>query len=261
MGKDSKIQWTDNTWNPWHGCKKVSDGCKYCYMFRDKDRYGQVPTNVLRSKSNFNDPLKWIEPQLIFTCSWSDFFIEEADPWRAEAWEIIKNTPHHTYQILTKRPERIKECLPDDWDRGYKNVWLGVSIENQLKMPQRLMEISIIPAKVRFLSMEPLLGPISFSYSHIASDLFLHKIDWVIIGGESGNDTGKYLYRECHASWILDLIKTCKTAAIPVFVKQHGTYISKKLGWKDRHGGDMREWPKGLQIRQMPYCYKPNRKL
>ena len=111
MAIQSKIQWTNATWNPWHGCKKVSPGCKFCYMYRDKERYNQDPTTVLKSKTKFNAPLQWNEPKLIFTCSWSDWFIEEADQWRAEAWKIIKNTPHHTYQILTKRPERIKDHL------------------------------------------------------------------------------------------------------------------------------------------------------
>ena len=206
MGKDTKIQWTDATWNCWHGCKKVSPGCKYCYMFRDKERFKQDPTEVIRSAGNFNAPLKWKEPKLIFTCSWSDFFIEEADEWREEAWEIIRNTPHHTYQILTKRPERIAQCLPDDWGVGYKNVWLGVSIENQLEMPQRLMELAAIKAKVRFLSIEPMIGSVTFNYSSIARDLFTKRIDWVIVGGESGNDSGLFRYRLCNPLWIKNLL-------------------------------------------------------
>jgi len=153
MAQTTGISWTDATWNPWHGCRKISAGCKYCYMFRDKERYGQDPTVVMRSKSNFNDPLKWAmdteqigflpgkdkEPSAfvgmkIFTCSWSDFFIQEADEWRADAWNIIRDTPEFTYQILTKRPERIMECLPPDWGRGYENVWLGVSVEDKEKL-------------------------------------------------------------------------------------------------------------------------------
>lgn len=115
MAQESKIQWTDGTWNPWHGCIKVSEGCKFCYMYRDKDRYGLDPTDVQRSKSNFRDPLKWKEPKKVFTCSWSDFFIEQADEWRAEAWEIIKNTPHLTYQILSQcahcQSQQLKRSL------------------------------------------------------------------------------------------------------------------------------------------------------
>ena len=103
--ENTKIQWTEATWNPWHGCQKVSPGCKFCYMYRDKERYGQDATTVLRSKTKFKEPLKWKEPKVIFTCSWSDWFIEEADQWRDEAWETIRKTPQHTYQILTKSPK------------------------------------------------------------------------------------------------------------------------------------------------------------
>lgn len=106
MGNSSNIEWTDATWNPWHGCHKVSQGCKNCYMFRDKRRYGQDPNVVTRAASTtFYAPLKWKKPRRIFTCSWSDFFIEEADPWRDEAFAIMALTPQHTYQVLTKRPE------------------------------------------------------------------------------------------------------------------------------------------------------------
>lgn len=128
----SKIQWTGDTWNPWHGCQKVSPGCKFCYMHRDKDRFKKDGSILLRSgDSIFNKPLKAKEPTLFFTCSFSDWFEPRADEFRAEAWKIIKNTPQHTYQILTKRPERIKVHLPADWGNGYPNVWLGVSVENQ----------------------------------------------------------------------------------------------------------------------------------
>src|SRR3990172_2238186 len=107
VGEKTAIAWTDKTWNPWMGCHKVSAGCKACYMYRDMPRYGKDPTVVQRSKTTFADPLKWPDPAKVFSCSWSDFWIEEADPWRTEAWSIIRRTPHLTYQILTKRPARI----------------------------------------------------------------------------------------------------------------------------------------------------------
>ena len=108
MAKTTGIEWATATWNPWHGCTKVSPGCAHCYMYRDKTRYGQNPAAVTRSKTTFFDPLKWKEPQArIFTCSWSDFFIEEADAWRPEAWNIIQNTPQHSYLILTKSIARL----------------------------------------------------------------------------------------------------------------------------------------------------------
>lgn len=249
MANTTKIQWTDATWNPWHGCKKVSPGCKYCYMYRDKERYGHDPTAVLRSKTKFNEPLKWKEPRLVFPCSWSDFFIENADAWRDEAWKIIKNTPHLTYQILTKRPERILECLPDDWGEGYPNVWLGTSIETQDQL-HRMNTLCEVPAKVRFLSLEPLIGEVSLASEETI--LYRNNIHWVIVGGESGNDTGKYRYRECKIIWIEAVVRLCSILEVPVFVKQLGTHLSKKMGLSDRHGGNIDEFPKFLQIRQMP---------
>lgn len=247
MSENSKIQWTENTWNPWHGCKKVSPGCKYCYMYRDKEKYGQDPSIVLRSKTKFNDPLKWKEPVLIFTCSWSDWFIKEADEWRPEAWKIIKATPHHTYQILTKRPERILKHLPDDWGEGYPNVWLGVSVENgSIPVTDRILYLNEVPAKIKFISFEPLIGPLR----KYVSD----KIDWIIIGGESGNDNGNYLYRKCELRWIDQIIDgyreiSPKTA---IFVKQLGTHLSKELKMSDRHGGLISEFPEHLRIREFP---------
>ena len=249
MGQQSKIQWTDATWNPWHGCVKVSPGCKYCYMFRDKERYKKDPTEVIRSAANFNAPLRWgkipaNDDMKIFTCSWSDFFIEAADTWREDAWKIIKDTPQLTYQILTKRPERIKDCLPADWGEGYPNVWLGVSVESQLQT-DRILFLSDIPAQIRFISAEPLIGPIDF----IGISEVIH---WMIIGGESGNENGKYKYRPCNEGWIYEIIGDCNMVDIPVFVKQLGTHLSKELKLKDRHGGNMDEWPESLQIREFP---------
>lgn len=162
MGKNSKIEWCDHTWNPWYGCHKVSAGCKNCYMFREQKRWGREPNVVQRaSKTTFNAPLRWANAGAtgrIFTCSWSDFFIQEADKWRSDAWDIIRITPHLTYLILTKRPERIDECLPNDWGEGYPNVWLGVSVESQLNAKIRIPYLLDINASKRFLSCEPLLG-------------------------------------------------------------------------------------------------------
>lgn len=246
MGVNSSIQWTDATWNPWHGCKKVSPGCKYCYMYRDKERYGQDPTTVLRSKTNFNAPLKWNEGRLVFTCSWSDWFIEDADAWRNEAWDIIKQTPQHTYQILTKRPERIAEHLPADWGNGYSNVWLGVSVESQDQV-WRISQLENVPAVLRFISFEPLIGPIL--------DLFVsQQIGWIIIGGESGNETGVYKYRPCDPDWIEMIIDDYKKFSpdTKIFVKQLGTYFAKFNHLTDRHAGTMEDWPECFRIREFP---------
>jgi len=264
MAEDSKIQWTDATWNPWHGCTKVSPGCKFCYMFRDKERYGQDPTTVIRSKANFNKPLDWAgihcmafkgdrtpklpEGSKIFTCSWSDFFIEESDDWRNEAWDIIKQTPQFQYQILTKRPERIKQCLPDDWGEGYPNVWIGVSGEDEKNTHIRLRILLSIPAKVKFLSAEPLIESI---HSQRNIDM-MKKLDWIIIGGESGNDSGKYRYRPLELDSIESILDCLSQEKVKIFVKQLGTHLSKKMGLKDRHGGDLDEWPENIRVREFP---------
>ena len=132
MGIQSNIPWTNDTWNPWQGCLKISTGCLNCYMFREKKRYGQKPTDIHRSSDQtFVAPLKKLKGPIVFVCSWSDFFIEAADAWRDEAWQIMRQTPHLFYLILTKRPSNINKRLPSDWHKGYPNVGLGVSVENQ----------------------------------------------------------------------------------------------------------------------------------
>ncbi len=229
--KKSGIQWTDATVNFWTGCKKVSEGCKFCYMHRDKERYGQDPTIIKRTADNtFRQALKWKEPRRIFTCSWSDFFIEDADQWRKEAWDIIRATPQHSWQILTKRPERMIQCLADDWEDGWENVLLGVSIEIQ-KYLERVEVLAKIPAHTRFISAEPLLDELDFS-NHTQ---LLEKFHWCIIGGESGNNTGLWRYRECKVEWFEKIIHDLQDTGVSLFVKQMGTHIAKMQKYKDRH--------------------------
>lgn len=225
-------------------------------MYRDKERWNQDGSKIYRSApATFNKPLHYKEPALVFTCSWSDWFIQEADEWRGEAWEIIKKTPHLTYQILTKRPERIKQCLPPDWGTGYPNVWLGVSAENQEMLDLRVPILEEIPAAVRFVSIEPLIGRI-WDFARLApypkNGVDFFPIHWAIIGGESGNANGKYGYRDCETDWIETIMQACEYYKIPVFVKQLGTFLAKWNEYKDPHGGDIAEWPKHLQVRQSP---------
>lgn len=208
MGIESSIEWTDATWNPWQGCNKVSPGCANCYMYREKRRYGQDPETVVRSKTTFTDPLKWKEPRLVFACSWSDWFIEQADEWRDEAWDIIRKTPNHIYQILTKRPDRIVNHLPMDWGDGWKNVWLGVSIENQDYIFRKEI-LCEVPSHVRFISAEPLLGPIVLGS--------LEGIHWMITGGESGPNS-----RYMDSGWARSIRDQCFEYGIFFFHKQNG---------------------------------------
>jgi protein gp37 len=195
-------------------------------MYRDKTRYGQDPSDVVRGKTTFDLPRKWKEPKLIFTCSWSDFFIADADSWRPEAWDIIRSTQRHSYQILTKRPERIADHLPKDWP--LPNVWLGVSVENP-RFYHRIAILRKIPAAVRFLSLEPLLAPMP--------GLPLEDISWVIVGGESGPHS-----RPMHAEWVCDIRNQCLDAGIPFFFKQWGG-IRKDITGRTLEGRTWNEMP------------------
>lgn len=225
MGDKTGIEWADKTWNPWRGCHKVSQGCKNCYMFREQKQYGNDPNIVVRSKTTFNSPLKWKEPAMVFTCSWSDWFIEEADEWREEAWEVIRQTPHLTYQILTKRPGNILDRLPEDWGEGWTNVWLGVSAEDQENADERIPQLLEIPAVIRFVSAEPLLGPINitdnpwwdwrYTYDFYPKGWFPKPIDWVIVGGESGPNC-----RPMNPDWARSIHGQCKEAGVAFFMKQ-----------------------------------------
>ncbi len=249
MQKGTAIQWTDETWNVAKGCTKVDEDCKYCYMYRDSmegTRYD--PKDIVKTKTVFNKPLKILNPSKIFTSSLTDVFHPAIDPYRNEVWDIIRKCPQHTFQILTKRPERIIECLPDDWGFGWANVWLGTSIGSEAGFYKRFPEIVKVPALTHFISFEPLYEPIDYNVD--ISDAV--KIDWAIIGGESGNENGKYKYRPCKLEWIESLASEAQGYGTAVFIKQMGTYLAKELKMSDRHGGNIDEFPKHLQIRNFP---------
>lgn len=225
--KDSKIEWTNHTWNPWRGCRKISAGCKHCYMYRELHHYGHNPRQIVRSRTTFTDPLRWTDPAFVFTCSWSDFFIEDADAWRTDAWTIIRQTPHLVFQILTKRPENILRRLPRDWGQGWDNVWLGVSAENQHQADTRIPALLTVPARLRFVSAEPLLGPIIFKpyfWSIESGEMgpYLSPgIDWIIVGGESGPHQGHPKYaRPMEMAWARAIRDQCVRANVPFFFKQ-----------------------------------------
>ena len=237
MAKESAIEWTDATWNPWMGCTKVSAGCQNCYMFREQKRYGHDPTKIRRSKTTFRDPLKWKEPKHIFVCSWSDFFHEDVPPeWRRDAWEIMYHArgQGHTFLPLTKRPENIASMLPIGWIEGmheyWPHVWFGATVENQESI-NRLSEFYNFPASRTFLSAEPLLGPLDLS-EHMGF------IDWVIVGGESGPNV-----RPMKEEWATDIRDQCIEHGVPFFFKQwsgvnpkkdpRGMMLDGKI-WKER---------------------------
>lgn len=246
MAETTKIQWSDATWNIARGCTKVDEDCKYCYMYRESmnnTRYNA--SRVVKTKTVFDLPLRMKTPSKIFTSSLTDVFHKDCDSFREEMWDIIRRCPQHTFQILTKRPERISECLPKDWGEGWDNVLLGTSCGSQ-KALERVFYLIGTTAKKRFLSLEPLWDEI------ILNGITLNLVDWIIVGGESGNETGRYLYRPCKLEWIENIVERCRHFGIPVFVKQLGTYLAKEMKLKDRHGGNIDEFPKHLQIREFP---------
>lgn len=247
MGKKTNIAWTDVTWNIAVGCTKVDDDCKYCYMYRgslNNTRYD--PKVVRKTKTVFSLPLKIKEPSRIFVSSLTDVFHPGCDSFRDEMWDIIRDCPQHTFQILTKRPERIESNTPADLLKA-NNIWFGTSVGSEKGM-QRIYDLLNVDCKTRFISFEPLHGRIDMNLD--LTDLM--KIHWAIIGGESGNENGKYRYRPCQLEWIENIVSQCQANDIPVFVKQLGTFLSKELKLSDRHGGNIEEFPKHLQVREFP---------
>jgi protein gp37 len=273
MAQKSNIQWTDATWNIARGCTKVDEDCKFCYMYRDSfDSTRYNPLQVVKTKTVFNLPLKIKEPSKIFTCSLTDFFHEDCDTFRNEAWDIIRKCPQHQFQILTKRPERILENLPEYWQEIKDRCWLGTSIgsDKGIKRALDLIKLRKV-AGILFLSIEPMHTEVNFRWSYVpefenrrleeiegvmkrvtSQHELLMNIDWVIVGGESGNETGKYRYRPCKIEWIEQMVQHCKEAKVAVFVKQFGTHLAKELKMTDRHGGNIEEFPEHLRIREFP---------
>jgi protein gp37 len=258
MAEDSGISWTHNTQNFWRGCDKVSPECAKCYINRPVQ--GRVIADfgkVVRALPNtWEDPWKWEAECMvnhyakrIFTCSYSDFFHAKADPWRNQAWRIIKRTPHLVWLVLTKRPERIEKCLPRDWGEGYPNVWLGVSTGCRQTL-NKMDTLRRIPAAVRWISAEPLLEDIS-------ENINLDGFGWVVVGGESG--AGKeYLWnpdtnlkadlqdevgrRTMRYQWAANLRNKVKAAGLPFMFKQV-TAPRSGFGYNALDGKDWHEFP------------------
>lgn len=260
----SKIQWTEHTWNPITGCSRVSPGCENCYAERMAWRLQNNPVTadayagtVRKSKGGkiqwtgkinmvelaLTKPLRTRKPTMFFVNSMSDLFHPGIPfEYRMRLWAVMKATPRHTYQVLTKRPENIHNFLPLDWGVGYPNVWIGTSIESDNYL-FRAGYFRHINAPVKFLSLEPLLGPIRLTREFFEST----GINWVIVGGESGPGA-----RKCNAEWINDLKHDCLSAGVPVFIKQLGSVTARLWKLRDSKGGDISEWPGFFQVRQMP---------
>lgn len=303
----SNIEWTDATWNPVIGCTPVSPGCLNCYaatMARRLEAMGRpeyAPRDDIRIAEvrggravftgevrclpdRLSDPLHWKKPRMIFVNSMSDLF-HEAVPLEfiQSVFRVMNSCPQHTFQVLTKRPERAREI--SDKVTWTPNVWLGTSVESD-EQHARAWELLKCPAALRFLSLEPLIGPVDLDKWELLCKAWSEKkptigryIDWVIVGGESGPHA-----RPCNVEWIRSVVRQCENAGVPCFVKQLGAHVVcrndqvddwldqpngpcvayddsggvtmqgdlERVYMRDRKGGDPSEWPDDLRVRQMP---------
>ena len=217
MATVTSIEWTERTWNPVTGCTKVSQGCKHCYAERLAERFwGERPfTEVRVHPDRLSHPKSIRRPSMIFVNSMSDLFHPDVPTsFIRDVFATMYECSHHTFQVLTKRSERLVALGPTfRWPR---NVWIGVSVENDLVV-ERMDHLRRVPAKVRFLSLEPLLGPLEH--------LNLEGIHWVIVGGESGPGA-----RPMNAGWVRSIRRQCRQADVPFFFKQWGGVFKKQSG-------------------------------
>lgn len=282
----TNIEWTDETWNPVRGCTKVSVGCKNCYAETFAERWRGIPGHPYEQgfdlrlvPEKLDEPLHWKKPRMIFVNSMSDLFHKDVPfDYIDKVFAVMARCPQHTFQILTKRPERMAEYLRGVSDGsavdrlltlpnyqrfhkaviGYRtgaplsNVWLGTSVENQEAADKRILELIKTPAAVRFLSCEPLLGPVNLHsrigswhrdgstfFSPVPHSTYKAEIDWCIIGGESGHHA-----RPMELEWARSLVGQCKAAGVACFVKQLGGKVDKR--------GNLEDFPPELRIREFP---------
>lgn len=246
MAENSKIEWTDNTFNPWVGCVKVSPGCQHCYAERDMTRKGrwantwgpaQTAERIKTSADNWRKPLAWDKRAAkegkrikVFCASLADVFEDNPQvlDWRSDLWDLIELTPNLDWLLLTKRPENIKKFTKrwDTWGQLPANIWLGTTVENQEQAEKRIPELLRIPAAVRFLSCEPLLGSIQLLH-HLDTGDNSMELHWVIVGGESGPNA-----RPMHPDWARSLRDQCQAAGVPFFFKQWGELLDVDLAIK-----------------------------
>ena len=238
MAEHSNIEWTEATWNPVTGCSKVSTGCKHCYAERRAHRLQAMGS--VRSRNGFavtlhpavlDLPQRWRRPRMIFVHSMSDLFHESVPlEFIQRVFATMHACPQHTFQVLTKRSARLRDLAPHlDWA---PNIWMGVSVENR-RVIHRIHDLQAVPAHVRFLSCEPLLGPLD--------DLPLDGIHWVIVGGESGPGA-----RPMQAAWVRAIRDRCRRADVPFFFKQWGGVRKDRTG-RDLDGRAYDEMPRAAR--------------
>lgn len=211
-------------WNPWHGCHKLSEGCRHCYVYRQDAMFGSGDSSIVVRNADFALPVrrdrrgryKIVPGTTVYTCFTSDFFVGEADEWRREAWAMIRHRSDCNFVMVTKRIDRFRVSLPDDWGDGYPNVAIGCTCENQEMADFRMPIFLSLPIAERIVICEPLLERVDLSR-------YLDgRISSVVAGGESGNDA-----RVCDYDWVLDLRRQCVAAGVEFHFKQTGANFRK----------------------------------
>lgn len=280
MAENSKIEWTHHTFNPWIGCQKVGPGCDNCYAEEMMaTRYGRVQwgPHAERSRTgaaNWMKPLKWDreaaaagERRRVFCASLADVFDSHSSispAWRLSLWDLIRRTPNLDWMLLTKRPGNIAAMLPPDWNGGWPNVWLGCTVTDQAEADRDIPKLLAVPATVRFLSIEPLLGPIDLTHVELMKSTAPTRrkpnvtfdalrgwwggaghpasVHLVIAGGESGTQA-----RPMHPQWARDLRDQCRYAGVAFLFKQWGEWVSvSEVEGPGRH----HQFPDGATVRR-----------
>lgn len=226
-------------WNPWHGCRKISPGCANCYVYRRDSLYGKDPSIVTKT-GDFDLPRRLTRAreykipagETVYACFTSDFFLEEADAWRIEAWRMIRERSDLAFFLITKRIDRFAVNLPADWGEGWENVTLGCTVETQDLAERRLPRFLAAPLRHRRIICEPLLAPLDLS-----AWLSPAAVEGVLVGGESGPGA-----RPCDYAWVLALREQCRASGVPFHFKQTGANFVK--------GGRTYRVPRRLQHAQ-----------
>ena len=271
----SKIEWTEKTWNPASGCTKISDGCKNCYAETMAKRLKAMGIKeyengfaVTLHPSRLREPLERKKPTMYFVCSMGDLFHEDVPfEFIYKIWVVMINSSQHTFQVLTKRPDRMFEFISvyapvramtgETYGTDFlpKNIWLGVTAENQEQADKRIPILIDTPAAVRFVSIEPMLGEINLQKLHRkmvngapaypCNEPYLFDLDWVIVGGETGANA-----RPMHPDWVRSIKEQCEEAKVPFFFKQWGEFNTLPQG-KSATGYKSHFWQDGRQAVQV----------
>jgi protein gp37 len=244
MSANSTIEWTDATWNPVRGCTKISPGCAHCYAETFAERFRGVPGHPYELGFDLRlvpeklaEPLRWSAPRMVFVNSMSDLFHKDVpDGYVLSVVQIMQTANWHTYQVLTKRSERMRDMLKTSLlaAASERHIWWGVSVENRRHGLDRIDHLRASPAQVRFLSIEPLL--------EYLGEIDLEGIHWVIVGGESGAGA-----RPMQKEWVLSIRDQCQKARVPFFFKQWGGVRKGKTG-RELEGKRYDEVPRRLQL-------------